>query len=241
MRECLRMAALAGLTIVLSSLVAGRAAAGPCEEWDALQKQIRDQAIPRQEAQARIAELHERLSREQESAWAQSGFVFPVEGATARDIGGRNGKGFIANGYDFYEGNRHGGHPAQDIFVPDRNQDGLRDDTGKPVAVLAFATGIVVGANGEWHDSSDLRGGNYVWVFTPALQRYCYYAHLEQVFVKTGDVVPAGTRLGLLGRTGKNAAKKRSPTHLHFGCLLFDQGRMTPHNPYDELLGARRE
>jgi murein DD-endopeptidase MepM/ murein hydrolase activator NlpD len=79
-----------------------------------------------------------------------------------------------------------------------------------------------------------------VWVFSPSLERYCYYAHLGEIHVKLGDLLAAGERIGFLGRTGKNAFKKRSPTHLHFMCLSFDGGRMTPHDTYRELLTAER-
>ncbi|MEW6670014.1 MAG: M23 family metallopeptidase [Thermodesulfobacteriota bacterium] len=226
---------VAEIFVAFLSAAGGNAGAGSCEEWDLLQRQIRDQAIPRLEARAGIAALHERLLKEYPSGASQQGFIFPVRGASIRDIGGRDGRGFVASGYDFYEGNRHGGHPALDIFILDRNQDGLRDNNGEPVEILAFAGGVVVGANGEWDETSDIRGGKSVWVFSPSLRRYCYYAHLKEVMVKPGDVVSPGAVLGLLGRTGKNAVKKRSPTHLHFMCLSFDGGRMTPHNPYEEL------
>jgi len=56
--------------------------------------------------------------------------------------------------------------------------------------------------------------------------------------VALGDMVKAGDTIALLGRTGKNAWPKRSPTHLHFMCLAFDNGRMTPHDTYRGLLDA---
>lgn len=40
---------------------------------------------------------------------------------------------------------------------------------------------------------------------------YFYYAHLSEISVKPGDVVEAGTRVGLSGHTGKS-----SGPHLHF-------------------------
>jgi len=51
--------------------------------------------------------------------------------------------------------------------------------------------------------------------------------------------VQAGETLGRLGRTGLNAYKKRSPTHLHLMVLSYRQGEMVPYNPWSELVRAR--
>ena len=59
-----------------------------------------------------------------------------------------------------------------------------------------------------------------------------------EVKAREGDIVEAGQAIGTLGRTGKNAYPKRSPTHLHFSCLSFDNGKMTPYNTYTDLLRA---
>jgi len=58
-------------------------------------------------------------------------------------------------------------------------------------------------------------GGRQVWVLGPARERY-YYAHLDDWApgLRTGDVVAAGTPLGVVGTTG-NA--RGTPPHLHFG------------------------
>ena len=65
-----------------------------------------------------------------------SDFYFPIAGYNALNIGGENGNGYIASGYDYFDGNKHGGHPAQDIFIHDSNQDCKDDLTQKPVCVL---------------------------------------------------------------------------------------------------------
>jgi murein DD-endopeptidase MepM/ murein hydrolase activator NlpD len=105
--------------------------------------------------------------------------------------------------------------------------------------VVAFSAGVVVGINSDWEPGSPVRGGNYVWVFDPQSGRYNYYAHLQRIDVRLGQIVKAGEPLGLLGRTGKNAIMARSPTHLHFMVLAFDAGRMTPYNPWKELVAAQ--
>ncbi len=43
-----------------------------------------------------------------------------------------------------------------------------------------------------------------------------------------------------MGRTGINAQARRSPTHLHFMVVAWDRGRMTPIDPWRELLEAQR-
>ena len=224
--------------VILSPRLSPLCFGDPCRDWDALEKEIRDNLIDPGPAKERIIGLHGGLVRAYTHTVKGSARFFPVRGSSPADIGGKGGSGFVARGYDFYDGNRHGGHPAHDIFIRDKDQDGLADDTGRPAEILAFTDGIVVGVNGEWEETSEIRGGKYVWIFTPAMERYYYYAHLGEVLVQVGDMVMAGQRIGLLGRTGKNAFKKRSPTHLHFMCLSFDGGRMTPCDTYRELLSA---
>jgi murein DD-endopeptidase MepM/ murein hydrolase activator NlpD len=212
--------------------------AGVCEDWDALEKKIRDDLMERTVARARLAELHRAAVRGFSGAAQAPPRHFPVKGSGPRDIGGKGGSGYVSDGYDFYDGNRHGGHPAHDIFIRDKDQDGLADDTGGPVEVVAFTPGVVVGVNRQWERGSAIRGGKYVWILSPSSERYYYYAHLGDVSVKVGASVEAGQRIGLLGRTGKNAFERRSPTHLHFMCLSFDEGRMSPCDTYRELLSA---
>jgi murein DD-endopeptidase MepM/ murein hydrolase activator NlpD len=47
-----------------------------------------------------------------------------------------------------------------------------------------------------------------------------FYAHLSELAVKEGDMVAAGTRVGLSGNTGKS-----SGPHLHFQVRLEGSGR----------------
>lgn len=211
-----------------------------CEQWDSLQREIRERTIGKAQAMDAIRVLTLILIDTYRIKVPKGGPHFPVKGYTARDIGGRNGSGFNPKGFDFYDGNSHRGHPAHDIFIRDKDQDGLSDDTGRPVEICSFTGGVVVGVNKGWEPTSDTRGGNYVWIFDPHAERYYYYAHLGDVFAKVGDVVGAGDVIGLLGRSGKNACPKRSPTHLHFMCLSFEGGSMTPCDPYRALVESSR-
>jgi len=112
----------------------------------------------------------------------------------------------------------------------------MDDLTAKPVEVLALAEGIVLSTFSDWKradQSREIRGGNYVWICHPALKALAYYAHLEKVFVQTGDRVQGGETIATLGRSGKSARLPRSPTHLHLMMLSFEN--MNPLDPFPLL------
>jgi murein DD-endopeptidase MepM/ murein hydrolase activator NlpD len=102
--------------------------------------------------------------------------------------------------------------------------------------------GIVVSIKNGWTPAqTNLRGGNYVWVFDPAKQEYLYYAHLQDVKVCVGQLVAEGQALGNVGRTGLNAYKRKSITHLHFSVIQYSNALMRPRNPFDQLYAAGKE
>lgn len=81
-------------------------------------------------------------------------------------------------------------------------------------------TPIVAAADGEifragWQDEKDPKVGFglRVWQLAKVDGKSVgiFYAHLSELAVKEGDVVTAGTRVGLSGNTGKS-----SGPHLHF-------------------------
>ena len=224
------------ILIVILSAVPSHASL--CDGWNALEQKIRDNRIDRNEAREKIIRLDRELLEEYNGKIGDSADHFPVRGYGAKSIGGRRGNGYMPAGYDFYDGNRHGGHPAHDLFIRDKRRSGLDDRTGKPAEIVAFCGGVVVAVNPSWEYPSQIRGGRYIWIFNPERNRFYYYAHLEKTLVAPGDVVKGGDTIALLGRSGKNAWPKRSPTHLHFMCLTFAGGRMTPVNTYRELLEA---
>jgi len=174
-----------------------------------------------------------RLARGQEDR-----LCFPLKGYTFHSIGGTKGNGYQVQGYDFFDGNQHKGHPGHDLFIQDRNQDEVDDRTGNFVDVLSVCSGVVVSVNGDWEPSSPVRGGNYVWVYHPIKSRYFYYAHLREITVSVGQVVSRGDRLGTVGRSGLNAYPKRSPTHLHFSVHQSIDGTPRPMDPYFDLVRA---
>jgi peptidoglycan LD-endopeptidase LytH len=230
------MRLLPPLLLILLLLPLPARAAAPWTEWNDLYVAIRDETIAPGLARKAATALQPRLRAASRGAGSPAR-VFPVAGYGPEC--GEKGRNYQHGRYDYYGSNRKGLHPAHDLFIHDPDQDGRDDATGQPVTVVAFSAGMVVATNTGWLPASPLKGGNYVWIYDPATDRFCYYAHLARVDVRPGDRVRAGAPLGLLGRTGKNAYARRSPTHLHFMVLAWDQGRMTPVNPWPELLRAR--
>lgn len=226
------------LLMILLILPLPARAAAPWQEWNDLYVAIRDETIDPTLAKKEAIALQPRL-RAACNGLGSKERVFPVAGYGPAS--GERGRNYQHGHYDYYGSNRRGLHSAHDLFIRDRDQDGRDDRTGKPVAVVAFSAGMVVATNTGWTPQSPLKGGNYVWIYDPLTDRFCYYAHLSRVDVRPGEVVKAGARLGLVGRTGKNAYARRSPTHLHFMVVAWDHGRMTPVNPWRALLRARVE
>lgn len=215
----------------------------PCNEFNMINTQVRDGTVSRAEARAVIRELMPRL---REYFYKNTGtestrdeWIFPLAGYDASAIGGINGSGYISKGYDYFDGNNHGGHPAHDIFIHDGDQDAIDDYTGKAVNVLSMTNGVVVAAEPEWEPGSNLRGGKYIYIYDPTSEGLFYYAHNRQILVKPGDMVKAGDIIAEVGRTGLNAYKKRSPTHLHIMYLHVEDGYPKSQNIYEDLLSAK--
>lgn len=214
-----------------------------CVQFNDLNSQVRDGEISKSDAKEKILQL---LPKIREYFYNKGGieykskdWVFPLKGYGANAIGGYNGSGYNAKGYNYYDGNKHGGHPAHDIFIRDKNQDCLDDNTDEPVDVLSMSSGVVVALEKDWDFQSDLRGGKYIWIYDTYSDGLFYYAHNRKVIVNVGDIVKPGDKIAEVGRTGLNAYKKRSPTHLHFSYLKINDGKLNPVNLYDDLLNAK--
>lgn len=211
----------------------------PATEWHLLYLKIRDSQILREDALEKLKSLEPLLKDYYIKSWdrkSEDRFSFPLKGYGPGAIGGRRGSGYQPEGYDFFDGNRHKGHPGHDIFIRDKNQDGIDDVSGKPVEVVSISSGMVVSINLNWDPSSPIRGGKYIWIYEPIKSRYYYYAHLNEIFVSVGQIVSRGDSVGTVGRTGVKAYPKRSPTHLHFQVLQSVDGYPKPINPYLELV-----
>ena len=126
------------------------------------------------------------------------GMIFPVEGASRRDIG--SGFGAARDG-----GRRE--HHGVDVFAP----------RGTPVVSATEGTVRRV--------SETPIGGKVVWVRDQDVGRSLYYAHLDSQLVAAGVRVQPGDTLGLVGNTG-NA--RTTPPHLHFGVYAQGEGPIDP-------------
>ncbi len=197
-----------------------------CVDFNSLNTKIRDGFFSKEEAlmqvQTLIPKLKKYLDNKGRQEVAKSNTVFPVQGYKSNAIGGKNGSGYVALGYDYFDGNKHGGHPAHDIFIEDINQDCIDDNTKKTVNVLSMTGGIVIATENDWDIKSNLRGGKYIWIYDLFSNSFFYYAHNSKVLVQPCDIVKSGDTIAIVGRTGLNAFKKRLPTHLHIMQLKLD-------------------
>lgn len=213
---------------------------------NSLNNKVRDGKVSKEDA---LVQLKQILPLIKAYYFAQGGKVysktdqaFPVKGYNSSNIGGKNGSGYIDDGYNYFDGNKHKGHPAHDIFINDVNQDCVDDKTKLPTEVLSMTGGIVLAVETKWDSTSEQRGGNYIWIYDPNENSFFYYAHNSKVLVKAGAIVKPGEVIAYVGRTGLNAFKKRSPTHLHFMQLSFDKNFIPiPIDPYKDLLKAKTQ
>jgi hypothetical protein len=79
-----------------------------------------DKGTARSELPGRLAAIRTDYYRRDGRDYSPAEWVFPVAGYSAKAIGPGKNHGFVRGGYDFFSGNRHGGHPAYDIFIRDR-------------------------------------------------------------------------------------------------------------------------
>lgn len=225
-----------------------------CQQFQTLYTQIREQTVTPDSARLQFSQIMHGLQARfrslesyrqdslQRDSLRRTGlyFTFPLRGYTTSAIGGTHGEGYRGTGFDLFDYTVRGSHPAQDIFISDRNQDIIDDRTGQPVDILAMSHGLVLGIETGWKPGSEYRGGNWIWVYDPVLHGLFYYAHNSEVDVLPGQWVTAGQKLAEMGRTGFNAYKSRSPTHLHLMYLQIQpNGLPQPINPYEWLLTAK--
>jgi len=124
--------------------------------------------------------------------------------------------------------------------VKDLDYDCLNDATGEVYLALAMRPGVVLSVLSDWQPGSDLAYGNHVWLYNPAQDVVIYYAHLKEVLVRPGEFVAAGAPVGAIGRTGKNAIERRSPTHVHVMEMRYGEDGLEAYNFWRELVGSGR-
>lgn len=151
------LAALVACLIVVSSApLEAETLAALVGRFDRFERDVMFGRLPRKEARKQLLTL---LTKIREATKGHALLVapvpnvwrFPIEGGARHINVGGKGSGFRpkrpAPSYDFYDGNRHGGHPAHDLFIHDRDRDCRDDRTSKSVRTLAMVAGIVVAVN----------------------------------------------------------------------------------------------
>jgi peptidoglycan LD-endopeptidase LytH len=217
---------------------------GYCQQFNQIQIDVREQNVSPDSAARAFQEVMKNIrttlstfdSCDQQSP---TRFVYPLRGYQPKySVGGR-GRGYRSNGFNLFDMEARGSHPAHDLFIRDGNQDNLDDRMCYPVDLLSFSRGIVLATDTTWQPGSELRGGKYIWVYDPCLNGLFYYAHNSRVVVEPGQLVQAGQKLGEVGRTGYNAWKERSPTHVHMMFLKVNADFLPePANPLSWLWEA---
>lgn len=215
-----------------------------CVDFNELQTNIREQKIGKDSAKSAFR----RLIPEIKTYFYDNGGVempreawtFPLQGYTYRAIGA-NGKGYTTGGFDYFDGNKSSAHPAHDIFIFDRDQDDNDDNTQSLVNIRSVSCGVVIANVKDWASDSELRGGKSVTIYDPATNGIFSYAHMSIVFANVGDIIRPGEVIGTVGRTGKNAYAKRSPTHLHISYMkIGENGLPSPQNIYTDLVASSK-
>ncbi len=216
------------------------------QNWIQYESAVRDGLLAKDKARIRLPAIMKDLEAycTKFTFGSSAKWTFPLKGYGVKSMGGKDGNGFKPDivygaspikGYSFFDGNRHGGHPAHDIFIYDKNQDMLDDASNQPVDVLSMTDAIVLSTYQSWTSGNNLRGGNMAWLYNPSLNILLYYAHLNKVYVQPGAFVAAGESIGTVGRTGLLAYKKSSPTHIHLMVLKFSNGNLIPYDFYFHL------
>ena len=214
-------------------------------EFDSVNTLVRDNKIEKTQALNKLQDILPKLQAAynlfRPNEMKNEEWIFPVEGYSSKEIGGTHGEGYIPGRYDYFDGNKHSGHAAQDIFIYDKNQDCRDDRTEQFVNIRSVSDGIVIALEKEWNSTSLLRGGKYIYVYAPNDNVLFYYAHSNEVFVNVGQIINAGDTIATIGRTGLNAFKQRSPTHLHFMKLVLDKEFYPkPVDTYSELIKSEK-
>ncbi|TDB63978.1 M23 family metallopeptidase [Arundinibacter roseus] len=216
-----------------------------CQLFQKIQVDVREQTVSPDSAARAFQEVMRKIQQQLthpdscRSEQQSTAFVYPLRGYQPKYSIGGGGRGYYNKGFNLFDMEVKSGHPAHDLFIRDGNQDNLDDRMCLPVDLLAISSGIVLATETNWQPESELRGGNFIWVYDPCLNGLFYYAHNSRVVVEPGQWVKAGEKIGEVGRTGFNAYKERSPTHLHLMFLRLDADFLPePENTIDWLRNA---
>ena len=212
------------------------------QRWHRTDELIRDRKIDKDDAIDSI-NVYVRLAIQEFKkmdlhATKRKDWAFPMSGWT--DVTYRsNGKDYRDDGFDYFQGGEFKGHPAHDIFIIDKDSNGIEDSTGKKVYAASMVNGIIISKYSKWLKGDYLRSGNYVKLFDPETEAIFYYSHLDSVFVEAGQLVTSGEPIGYVGRTGRKAVKGR--THVHIAYYKIEDGEPIPEDIINDLYRAEKK
>lgn len=206
------------------------------ERWHKTDQLIRDRNIDEDDAIDSI-KLYVKLGKAEFKQYGIAGtkrsdWVFPMSDFTWYSYRA-DGKDYKDDRFSYFQGGEFKGHPAHDVFILDKDTNSLEDSTGKHVPAISMVNGIVISTYDSWFRQDYLRSGNYIKLFDPESEAMFYYSHLDSVFVKPGDFVKAGDKIGYIGRTGRKAIYGK--THIHIAYYKIEDGEPIPEDILNDL------
>jgi len=215
---------------------------GIFRRWDKTDQLIMDAKIPKDDAIDSISMFVDYANKFFKESGLKTtpreNWVFPMMGWTSVSYR-NNGNDYGDVYFDYFQGGESHNHPAHDIFILDKDSNGVEDSTGKKVDAVSMVNGIVFTVFADWKTGDFGRGGNYIKIYDPENEAMFYYSHLDSIFVKVGDIVKAGQRVAYVGRTGRKAIAGR--THLHIAYYPIYNGYPEPENFIDDLYSAQKK
>lgn len=212
------------------------------DRWHKTDQLIRDRKIDAGDAEDSIA-MYVKLAKDDFMTrdiptTKRADWVFPMSGWTSVTYRS-GGKDYKDARFDYFQGGEFKDHPANDIFILDKDSNTYEDSTGEKVYAAAMVTGVVISKYSTWFKQDYLRSGNYVKLFDPESEAIFYYSHLDSVFVEPGQLVKAGEPLGYVGRTGRKAIKGK--THVHIAYYKIEEGHPIPEEIIKDLYKAEKK
>ncbi|MFA6355423.1 MAG: M23 family metallopeptidase, partial [Candidatus Paceibacterota bacterium] len=133
--------------------------------------------------------------------------------------------------------------PVVQVNIPKdlskNHQDAIDLFIDEKSPISPMASGLVVLAENGWNKENDLstssaKGGNTVIIFNPINKSFYRYEHMQDVFIKTGEVVDTNVVIGTVGHTGLNASIPGHGGHLHLEVNTYssEHNHMKPTDVY---------
>jgi hypothetical protein len=199
----------------------------PSYNFDELYRAIRTRKIAPKEAKRHFAVIIESCHRQYGGIrFVQAPIpVFPLKGYSYKTSYDVTQNDFSDSAANFFEPMATT-HPAIDLTIADKNNDGLDDKTKKPVEVLSISEGVVLAVHKTAGSKAVKQGVNYIWIYDFYNRQLWYYGFCNKVNLLPGDRVSPGTPMGVVGLSGNLRCKKNKSTRLHLMVFNLDEDNM---------------